>query len=160
MRGSTCEMKHVLLKGGVGHRFAGFKNDPQVEPVLAPNRDVDRSRGGLMSAYATSVINLESVEFRLCEQSPSFVDSRIASEQRDLFSLLERLVALLSLSPGDVDQESVPETSDAAVEGFRRLVLKRLILKLKPDLASRDPELESAELSDAYERELGDGRRP
>ena len=110
---------------------------------------------GVIEAQRSHIRQLEEAEFRLREQDSTFVDSRIGSERRELFSLLERLHTLMPVPFG----ESAPETSDAAVEGFKRLVMERIIKRIRPDLASRNPNLEAAELGDDYERELGDGRR-
>ncbi len=108
----------------------------------------------VIEAQRRRIRDLEESELRLREQDFTFLDTRIATERRALFDHLERLHALLSTSFGDIGHGNSPDVSDAALEGLKRLARSRIIAKLRPDLVSRNPQLEPAELGDSYEREL------
>lgn len=95
------------------------------------------------------------------------VDPRLADLERKLQQALRELAALVgeqTLPPGlgdDATDEKQP-TSDEATEGLFRAVRSiraGIISKLRPDLASRTPELSPEELEAEFEKALGGGER-
>lgn len=103
----------------------------------------------------------EAVE---CEYAVTRVDGRLGDLERKLQLSLKELADLVSdqtVPPGLGDEatEELAPSSDQATEGLFRLVHAarvEILKKLRPDIASRSPEMTPEEIAEGYEDAIGE----